>query len=288
MPQIDDPLARLRGEIDTLDDQIHDLIMRRAAVVEEIGRLKTDAGAPVFRPGREAQVLRHIVDRHKGNFPAVALVRIWRELMAASIGMQDPLSMAVCVPDGEPGYSQLARAHFGTVGQLTTFSSAGEVISAVAGRRFSVGIVPAPSLEDSVPWWRMMVGDDEDRMPRIVVRLPVTGVAGGPSPDLAGMALAFTEPEATGDDRSVVVVEVDDEVSRAAVTGAFGDAGLELFFMDSRAEGGGRLIFLEIAGFVPAGDPRLAKVASGGRLPVTAIHHLGAYPAPFEPSALGL
>lgn len=288
MPQIDDPLARLRGEIDTLDDQIHDLIVRRSAVVEDIGRLKAGAGAPVFRPGREALVLRHIVGRHKGNFPAAALVRIWRELISASTGMQAPLSMAVCVPAGEPGYSQLARAHFGTVGQLTTFNSAGEVISAVAGRRFTVGIVPAPSLEDSDPWWRMMIGDDDDRMPRIVARLPMTGIAGGPSPDLAGMAFAFTEPEATGDDRTVAVVEVNDEVSRAAVTGAFGAAGLELIFMDSRPEAGGRLIFVEIADFVPADDPRLATVATGGRLPVTAIHHLGAYPAPFAPSALGL
>jgi chorismate mutase/prephenate dehydratase len=288
MPQIDDPLARLRGEIDALDDQIHDLIVRRAAVVEEIGRVKAGSGAPVLRPGREAQLLRRIVGRHKGNFPIAALVRIWRELISASASMQEPLSMAVCVPAGELGYCELARAHFGTVGKLATFGSPGEVISAVTGHRFTVGIVPAPSLEDAEPWWRMMVGDKEDRLPRIVGRLPVTGVAGGPAPDLAGMALALAEPEATGDDRSVVVVEVNDEVSRAAVTGAFGAAGLPPHFMDSRAEGGGRLIFVEIADFVPAGDPRLAQIAEGGRLPVTAIHHLGAYPAPFEPSDLGI
>ncbi|HUT49070.1 MAG TPA: chorismate mutase [Alphaproteobacteria bacterium] len=287
MLPIDEPLARLRGEIDTLDDAIHDLIVQRGAVVEEIGRLKADTDAPVFRPGREAKVLRHIVARHKGSFPAAALVRIWRELMAGSVSMQGPLSMAVCVPAGETGYCQLARAHFGTVGQLATYNSPGEVISAVASHRFTVGIVPAPSLEDSDPWWRMLVGDD-DRLPRVVARLPVTGVAGGPSTELAGMALAFAEPEATGDDRSLAVVEVDDEVSRAAVTSAFGDAGLELVFMDSRADAGGRLILVEIADFVGPGDQRLQKIAAGGRLPVVAIHHLGAYPAPFEPSVLGI
>ena len=288
MQTIDEPLARLRGEIDTLDDAIHDLIVRRGAVVEEIGRLKAGTDAPVFRPGREATVLRHIVARHKGSFPAAALVRIWRELMAASVTMQGSLSMAVCVPAGETGYCQLARAHFGTVGELATYNSPGEVISAVASRRFTVGIVPAPSMEDSDPWWRMMVGDDEDRLPRVVARLPVTGVAGGPSTELAGMALAFTEPEATGDDRTLAVVEVDDEVSRAAVTTAFGEAGLELLFMDSRADAGGRLILVEIAEFVVPDDARLQKIASGGRLPVVAIHSIGAYPAPFEPSVLGI
>jgi len=288
MPQIDEPLARLRGEIDALDDAIHDLIVRRGAVVEEIGRLKAGSDAPIFRPGREAKLLRHIVARHTGSFPAAALVRIWRELMAASVGLQTPLSVAVCVPAGETGYCQLARAHFGTVGRLATYTSPGEVIGAVASHRFTIAVVPAPSLEDADPWWRMLVGDDDARLPRVVARLPVTGVAGGPSPDLAGMALAFTEPEPTGDDRSLVVVEVDDEVSRAAVTGAFGGVGLALVFMDSRAEPGGRLILAEIADFVAADDPRLAKIAAGGRLPVTAIHHLGAYPAPFEPSVLGI
>jgi chorismate mutase-like protein len=288
MPPDDEPLARLRSEIDTLDDAIHDLIVRRASVVEEIGRHKADTGTPVLRPGREANVLRHLVARHKGTFPAAALVRVWRELMAASASLQGELSMAVCVPEGETGYCQLARAHFGTVGHLATYSSPGEVISAVASRRYTVGIVPAPALEDAEPWWRMLVGDDDDRLPRVIVRLPVTGVSGGPAPELAGMALAFTEPEETGDDRTLAVVEVDDEVSRAAVTGAFGEAGLELVFMDSRAEGGGRLILVEIAGFVLPGDPRLAEISAGGRIPITAFHHIGAYPTPFEPSVLGI
>jgi chorismate mutase / prephenate dehydratase len=288
MPQIDDPLARLRGEIDALDDQIHDLIVRRAGVVEEIGRLKAGADAPVFRPGREAKVLRHLVERHTGKFPAAALVRIWRELMAASVSMQGPLSMAVCVPAGETGYCQLARAHFGTVGPLTAFKSPGEVISAVSSRRYTVGLVPAPSLEDAEPWWRTFASDERERMPKIAVRLPVTGAAGGPSRDLAGLALAFAEAEATGNDRTMVVLELGDEVSRAAVSGAFGAAGLALLFIDSRAEAGSRMILVEIADFVPAGDPRLQQVAAGGRLPISAIHHLGAYPAPFEPSALGL
>jgi len=283
----DQPLARLRGEIDTLDDAIHDLIMKRASVVEEIGRLKAASDAPVLRPGREAVVLRRLVARHAGTFPAAAMVRIWRELMAASVGIQGTFTLAVCVPDGMSGYIQLTRAQFGTVGPLATFKTPGEVISAVASRRYTVGIVPAPTLEGADPWWRMLVGNT-DRLPQVIGRLPFTGMAGGASDELSGMALGFYNAEETGNDCTLIVVEADDQVSRAAVTGAFADVGLELLFMDSRAEGGGRLILVEIAGFVPSDDPRLATIAASGRIPAASFHPIGAYPAPFAPSDLGI
>ena len=280
------PLARLRSEIDSLDDAIHDLIVKRAAVVEEVGRVKAAGGAPALRPGREAMVLRRLIARHSGKFPAAALVRIWRELMAASVGMQSEFTLAVCVPDGMAGFIQLTRAQFGTVGPLATYKSPGEVISAVASRRYTVGVVPAPSLEDTDPWWRMLVGN-EGRLPQVIGRLPFTGMAGG-SDELSGMALGFFDVEETGNDTTLIIVEAGDEVSRTAVTSAFADVDLEVLFMDSRAEGGGRLVLVEIAGYVPAEDPRLGKIAASGRIPAAAFHPIGAYPAPFAPSDLGI
>src|SRR5690242_2942055 len=85
-------LDDLRGEIDQIDDAIHDLVMRRAALAERIGALKdssarvdgvTAAGAAYLRPGREATVLRRLVGRHNGSFPLPALVRLWREIMSS-------------------------------------------------------------------------------------------------------------------------------------------------------------------------------------------------------------
>ena len=49
-PTLDD----LRRQIDAIDDQMHDLIMRRTEVVEAIGKEKRDGKVPAFRPGREA------------------------------------------------------------------------------------------------------------------------------------------------------------------------------------------------------------------------------------------
>jgi chorismate mutase / prephenate dehydratase len=73
-------LARLRRQIDEIDDQIHDLMMRRAQIVVEIGTAK--GTGPMVRPGREAEILRRLVKRNR-LLPATALVRIWREMIVA-------------------------------------------------------------------------------------------------------------------------------------------------------------------------------------------------------------
>ena len=76
-------LEELRREIDEIDDAIHDLLMRRAQVVEQIGIAKRPDNQ-IFRPGREAIILRRLAARHTGAFPIAVVVRIWREMIAAS------------------------------------------------------------------------------------------------------------------------------------------------------------------------------------------------------------
>lgn len=77
MTSSDATLQSLRRQIDRIDDQLHDLIMARAALVEQVAAAKPDSGVPL-RPGREAEILRRLIARHAGRFPKGALVRIWR------------------------------------------------------------------------------------------------------------------------------------------------------------------------------------------------------------------
>ena len=83
------PLDQLRREIDAIDDDLHRLIIRRSEVVGRIALAKASnggGGTVALRPGREAVVLRRLLERHTGPFPAAALVRLWRELMGAFTG----------------------------------------------------------------------------------------------------------------------------------------------------------------------------------------------------------
>src|SRR5258708_14013793 len=98
MAAIKTPLDDLRRQIDELDDQLHDLLMRRTEIVEAIGKEKKDGRVSAFRPGREAVILRRLVARHGGRFPAAGPLPTWREMLAAPRGVQIPSAAAVHAP----------------------------------------------------------------------------------------------------------------------------------------------------------------------------------------------
>ncbi len=105
-------LESLRRELDAIDDQMHDLLMRRVDIVGQIASVKNRDASPVFiRPEREALILRRLVDRHAGKLSATVLVRVWREILAATADMQSLLTVAVCAPNDAVGYWDLARDH---------------------------------------------------------------------------------------------------------------------------------------------------------------------------------
>ena len=50
-------IEELRGRIDVIDEQLVRLLNVRVACAVEVGRLKHEAGLPIYQPEREAQVL---------------------------------------------------------------------------------------------------------------------------------------------------------------------------------------------------------------------------------------
>jgi len=106
-------LEDLRAKIDAIDESLHDLLMRRAGLAADIARLKNaapGANGVFFRAGREAEVMRRILGRHRGPFPASAVVRIWREIIGGLLGLQGELTVATSAPE----LIDMAREHFGS------------------------------------------------------------------------------------------------------------------------------------------------------------------------------
>jgi len=274
-PTLDD----LRRQIDVVDDQVHDLLMRRTEIVEAIGREKKDGRVPAFRPGREAVILRRLVGRHAGRFPAAALVRMWREMLSATVGMQANFAVAVYAPGAAAGYWDLARDHFGSHTPMTAYHSIGQVIRAVTDKQASIGILPMPSEDDAEPWWRFIVSNDASA-PRVLARLPFAGRGNARA---AGDALAVGSGalEPTGDDRSLIVIETRGEVSRARLFSALSASGLDRdFFAVFEPGGGTALNLVELTDFVLPDDKRLVNFRGKLGAAVERILSLGSYGAP--------
>lgn len=88
------PLARIRDRIDSLDADIHRMLIERSSVIDELIRIKgTSAPGAAFRPDREADMMRRIVMRHEGQLPLSSVEHIWREIITVFTAMQAPFSV---------------------------------------------------------------------------------------------------------------------------------------------------------------------------------------------------
>lgn len=270
-------LDRLRREIDRIDDQIHDLLMERAGLVEQIASAKAQDGLRL-RPGREAEVMRRLVMRHQGALPKAALVRIWREIMGALVGLQQPFTVAVFQPERGAGYIDLARNHFGVVWPQLVHLTPGNVVRMVADGQASVGVVPIPGEADAEPWWLPLTTDAEN-LPRVVARLPVLAqetAPGRPDP-LQAFVVACRDHDETGDDRTLVAIETAPDVSRDRLRAALTSANVPLaaVLATHRSEGAWRHL-VELDGYFPGTDPRLAELTAA-KDPATHVRVIGGY-----------
>ena len=77
-------IEELRGRIDVIDDQLLRLLNVRVAYAVEVGRLKHEAGLPVYQPEREAQVLKKVREATTGlagPLTAEAVARIFERII---------------------------------------------------------------------------------------------------------------------------------------------------------------------------------------------------------------
>lgn len=151
-PDRDDaPLEALRKQIDELDMQIQALISERARCARRIGELKgLSTTAEFYRPEREAQVLRAVIERNEGPLRNDDLVRVFRELMSACLAQEDPLKVAFLGPEGTFTQSAVAK-QFGHSARALPVATIDEVFREVEAGIADFGVAPVEnSTEGSV------------------------------------------------------------------------------------------------------------------------------------------
>jgi chorismate mutase/prephenate dehydratase len=135
-------LEELRERIDALDTQIQELIAERARCAKEVGVVKgLTSTAEFYRPEREAQVLRRVVERNKGPLRDEEMVRLFRELMSACLAQEEPLKVAYLGPEGT--FTQTAvLKHFGHSVHALAVPTIDEVFHEVEAGVADFGVAP--------------------------------------------------------------------------------------------------------------------------------------------------
>ncbi len=138
---MDDKLKHLRDQIDAIDTQILDLLNRRARIAQEVGHVKAETNAPVFRPEREAQVLRTAAERNPGPLRADDVQTIFREVMSACRALEKRVAVAYLGPAGTFS-EQAVYQQFGHAVEATPCASIDEVFRAAEAGTADFGVVP--------------------------------------------------------------------------------------------------------------------------------------------------
>lgn len=147
----DDKLAGLRKKIDGLDHDILKLISERAKCAQEVAQVKQneDSAAVFYRPEREAQVLRRVMERNGGPLDDEEMARLFREIMSACLALEEPVKVAFLGPEGT-FTQQAAIKHFGHSAVCVPMSAIDEVFREVSAGAVNYGVVPVENSTEGV------------------------------------------------------------------------------------------------------------------------------------------
>ncbi|MDP2198642.1 MAG: prephenate dehydratase [Sulfurimicrobium sp.] len=136
---MDKELRQHRDAIDAIDDAMLKLINDRARHAQAIGALK--GGGLVYRPEREAQILRRVKENNPGPLSGESVAKLFREIMSACLALEKPLKVAFLGPEGT--FTQAAAVkHFGHAANTDACASIDEVFRNVEAGNADYGVVP--------------------------------------------------------------------------------------------------------------------------------------------------
>src|SRR5712692_9286196 len=170
-------LEVLRQEIDAIDAQVHSLLMARGDIIDRLIQVKqTQEVGSAFRPAREADMMRRLVERHRGILPLDTVESIWSVIISTFTYVQAPFTVHADVSLGESAMRDSARFHFGFTVPYVSHFSAPAAVEAVAKSYGDLALVSA--ISSRTPWW---IALEADSAPKIIARLPFVERADHPA-----------------------------------------------------------------------------------------------------------
>ena len=172
-------LPELRREIDRIDQAMHGLLMERGEIIDRlIAAKQTQETGSALRPAREAEMMRRLVERHRGILPLDTVESIWRVIISTFTYVQAPFSIHADLSAGDAAMRDSARFHFGFTVPFIPHMGAASVVAAVSGSKGDLGLVPASIMAGAGAWWSAL---EFESAPKIIARLPFVDRADHPA-----------------------------------------------------------------------------------------------------------
>lgn len=263
-------LADLRDEIDRIDACLHEMLMQRGEIIDRLIAVKARAGgSSAFRPGREADMMRRLVERHKGILPLDTVESIWRIIISTFTFVQANYSVHADISGGDAQMRDCCRFHFGFTVPYVPHKDVAEVVAAVSAASGDLGLVPVASL-GSGAWWQQLAAP---AAPKIIARLPFVERPDHPA---ATPLFVIAKPVEDGAARDSVLYAVTLTRWRDGFEAALDASGAELVAKAPEAHAA----LLAAPGATPPASLREALAGHG--VEISSLTEVGSHAARFD------
>lgn len=272
------PLDKIRQKIDSLDNQIHDLLLERADLIMAISEEKKKAGIQIVQPGREARMIRRLMARHRGPLPEETIVRIWRELVSSVSLLQTGLSVAVYVPADVPEYWDMARDYFGTVLPMQRTDTPQSALNLVRDGKITFAVLPYPDVSDQKSWWDILFeAKDRGEGLNVIQRLPYGKKENFDFDSHPALVVARAGFGASDDDHSLVGISSEKDISRTKLMEEIRNSGLQT----GSLLGASQKFMFDVHQYLKEDEPDFLKLKTHlEKNDGVKVYLLGGYPEP--------
>ncbi len=142
-------LNRLREEIDHVDDEILNLLNRRAKLVKQVGSIKKKLKTSFYVPHREDEIIKRLTKNCKGDFPKNAVKSVFKEIISACLSLEKTLKVAFLGPFATFTHDA-AMKFFGQNAQYVPIRSISDIFDEVAKGRADMGVVPVENSTEGI------------------------------------------------------------------------------------------------------------------------------------------
>jgi len=266
-------LQDLRSSIDGIDRKIHSLLIERAGVVAAIGKIKAqEAGNSSqnnLRLDRECEIIRTRIREHKGQFPADSLIRIWREIISASLRIEGSFTVAVRARKSFASFPFLKNVYdyFGSYTDIRIYNSAISAIAAVRKNTATVAVLPLN--DGDKPWWL------RDIKLKIALRLPAVRKKN----DVSADAFVLTGGDYHPSENDISVLKVFSSLTASGIKSSFVSCGMTGAVCENcrcTKDSSRRLYLYTVPGYVVSDDAGIRKLEK--MTGIDKVEVLGWYP----------
>ncbi len=280
MSKKEQQLEEYRKQIDAIDSQMLHLLGNRVEIVQKVGELKGLAGTgkTIIRPGREAKMIRKIIDISDIDFPKAALAQIWRMIIAGAINIEEDSCVAVYDPSNSRECFWLAREYFGAFTQMHRHNSVETTINDLTENNATVAVVPLWDNGLHDPWWVRM--NEIDPNVKIFARLPFLRMSDSRLVPI--VAIANVVPEESGDDISVWMFKLKKGSNIDIIEPLITKAGLKNYLQAVSHGEKYDYYLMEFDGFITNDNAETIDDIQASHDKIFAAEYLGSYARPIE------